>query len=321
MRVLLTGASGFVGSNLARVFAARGAEVVAPGHAELDLVDRAAVARAVAAAEVDAIVHAAIWNDPAGLRSDRRRAWDSYVGATRNVVDAANAAGAHVVLVSTDWVFDGNSPPAPACEDEPPNPVNAYGFLKAASELVVTERAERGTVARVAGVQGVHWAPRVGGWVGGSRFPRAQDAGFGYLAASIVDALRAGRAFTVWRGPGLNGVATPTLASDAGELIWRALERGVTGTLHCCGGEHADREALARATVDTFELDGDLLRFGPPPQAAAGPDPIPYDTRLDATATAAALGVALPDLRTQLCRLRAQIDTGRIDLDEAVTAA
>jgi dTDP-4-dehydrorhamnose reductase len=310
VRVLVTGASGFVGSNLARVLAARGAEVAVPGHERVDLVDPRAVARAVAAAAPDAIVHAAIWNDPAGLRRDRRRAWDAYVGATRNVVDAANAAGAHVVLISTDWVFDGTQ--CPAAEHEPPNPVNAYGFLKAASELVVAERAERGTVARVAGVQGVHWAR--------PHTPRAQDAGFGYLAASIVDALRAGRAFTVWRDARINSVATPTLATDAADLIWRALERGRTGILHCCGGEHADREALARATVEAFDLDADLLRFGPPDEAALGGEPIPYDTRLDATATAAALGVALPDLRTMLRRLRAQIDSGRIDLEETIAA-
>jgi dTDP-4-dehydrorhamnose reductase len=310
MRVFLTGASGFVGSNVARVFEARGAELVRPGHEDVDLTDALAVARAVRGTAPDAIVHCAIWNDPAGLRGDRRRAWEAYVGATRNVVDAANAAGAHVVLVSTDWVFDGTQ--APAAEDAPPNPVNAYGFLKAASELVVTERAERGTVARVAGVQGVHWSRR--------DTPRRQDAGFGYLVASLVDALAAGRPFTVWRDPRINTLATPTLASDAAGLIWRALQRGRTGVLHCCGGEHADREALAWAAVEAFELDGDLLRFGPPDEAALGSEPIPYDTRLDATVTAAALGVTLPDLRTQLRRLRAQLDTGRIGHEEAITA-
>jgi dTDP-4-dehydrorhamnose reductase len=312
MRVFVTGASGFVGSNLARVFEARGAEVVAPGREHVDLTDGRAVARSVAATAPDAIVHAAIRNDPAGLRRDRRGAWDAYVGATRNVVDAANAAGAHVVLVSTDWVFDGESPPAPATEDTPPRPVNTYGFLKAASELVVTERAERGTVARIAGVQGVHWAR--------PHTPRAQDAGFGYLAASIVDALRAGRPFTVWRGAGLNGVATPTLASDAAALIWRALERERTGILHCTGGEHADRETLARTTAEVFELDGDLLAFGPPDDGVTGDEPIPYDTRLDASASAAALGVTLPDLRTLLARLRHQIDTGRIEQEDTIAA-
>jgi dTDP-4-dehydrorhamnose reductase len=310
MRIFLTGASGFVGSNLARVFEARGAELVRPGHADVDLTDARLVARAVAAAAPDAIVHAAIWNDPPALRRDRRRAWDAYVGATRHVVDAANAAGAHVVLVSTDWVFDGRQ--APAREDDPPSPVNTYGFLKAASELVVTERAERGTVARIAAVQGVHWERPA--------TPREQDAGFGYLAASIVEALRAGREFIVWRRARINGVATPTLATDAAALVWRALEGGRTGILHCCGGEHADRETLARATVAAFGLDGDLLRFGAPDGAVPDDEPVPYDTRLDATATAAALGVTLPSLGTLLGRLRTQMDAGRIDVEETITA-
>jgi len=302
MRIFLTGASGFVGSNLAHVFAQRhGAEVVAPGREAVDLTDRAVVRRAVAATAPDAVVHAAILNDFAALTSRRHAAWSAYVEATRNVVDAANAAGAHVVLVSTDWVFDGTQ--GPAAEDEPPNPINAYGFLKAASELVVTERAAAGTVARIAGVQGVHRAR--------PSSPRQQDAGFGYLVASLVEALRAGRTFTVWDDPGLNAVATPTLATDAAELIWRALELEATGTLHCVGGEHADRVALARRAVAAFDLDADLLRVGPPPPevlAAFGGARVPHDTRLAAATTAATLETDLPDLDTTLGRLRAELD-------------
>jgi dTDP-4-dehydrorhamnose reductase len=291
VRILLTGGSGFVGSNLLHVFAERhGAEVLAPGHAELDLVDAGAVRRYVASARPDAIVHAAIWNDPAGLRSDRRRAWAGYVEATRNVV----ATGVHVVLVSTDWVFDGTQ--GPAAEDEPPNPINAYGFLKAASELVVAQAG--GTVARIAAVQGAHRARPA--------TPRAQDAGFGYLVASVVDALRGGRAFTVWDDPRINRLATPVLATDAGELIWRALRRGVTGTLHCVGAEHVDRVTLARRAVERFVLDAELLRVGPP--GAPPTEPIPVDTRLDAARTAATLGVELPDLATTLHRLQDELD-------------
>jgi len=299
VRVYLTGASGFVGSNLARVFAQRGAEVVAPSHHDVDLADAGVVRRSVAATRPDAIVHAAIWNEPAGLLTDRPRAWASYVEATRNVVDAANAAGAHALVVSTDWVFDGTQ--GPARESDPPYPVNAYGFLKAASELVVTERAQRGTVARIAGVQGVHWAR--------PQTPRAQDAGFGYLVASVVEALRERRRFTVWDDPRLNTIATPTLATDASELIWRALERGVTGILHCCGGEHVDRVGLARRAVAAFGLDEDLLAFGPPDPAALPAGRVPFDTRLDATATAAALDVELLDLDTMLGRLRDELET------------
>jgi dTDP-4-dehydrorhamnose reductase len=282
VKLFLTGASGFVGSHLARVFAAHGAELVAPSHAELDLTDRAATLRAVEAAAPDAIVHGAILNDPDAMARDKRAAWEAYVGATRNLVDS----GAHVLLISTDWVFDGTQ--GPAREDEPPNPINQYGFLKAASELVV---AGHGTVARIAAVQGL------------ARAPRAQDYGFGYLVASVVSALRAGEPFMVWESPAINMLATPTLASDAGELIWRALELGATGVLHCCGGEHADRVTLARRAAAAFSLDRELVLTGPPPRPPTMP--VPYDTRLDATATAARLGVELPDLDAQFARLEA----------------
>ena len=296
MRIWLSGAGGFVGSNLAEVFTARGAELAAPSRAEVDVTDAAAVGRDVAGFAPDAVVHCAILNDLTQLAARRRDAWDGYVGATRNVVDAANDAGAQVVLISTDWVFDGTQ--APATEDDPPNPINAYGFLKAACELVVAERADRGAVARIAGVQGMHRAR--------PRTLRVQDEGFGYLVASLVDALRAGAPFTVWEAENINMVATPTLATDVGELIWRMLERERTGIHHCCGGEHASRAELARAAVDVFGLDPELLRFGPPPAAPGAP--VPYDTRLDASATAAALDVELPSLRAQLLKLRGEFD-------------
>jgi dTDP-4-dehydrorhamnose reductase len=301
-RVWLTGASGFVGSNIARVFARHGAEVVGPTRAEVDVTDPRAVRRAVQDAAPDAIVHCAILNDLAGLLRARRAAWEGYVGATRNVVDAADAIGAHVVLVSTDWVFDGTQ--GGATEDEPPNPINAYGFLKAASEVVVRERARRGAVARIAGVNGVHWAR--------PELPREQDAGFGYLVPSIVAALRAGQPFTVWESPQINEVATPTLASDAAELVWRLVERGMTGTFHCCGGEALHRVELARRTVAAFDLDPALLRTGPPDPAVLAGGRVPRDTSLDARATAAALGVELPGVDAMLARLRAELESAEV---------
>jgi dTDP-4-dehydrorhamnose reductase len=271
MRVWLSGGSGFVGGHLNDAFD----DVLAPSHAEVDVTEAEAVRRSVGEFEPDVIVHAAILNDFDRLS---REGWGAYVGATRNVMEAAG--GALVILVSTDWVFSG-----PAREDTPPNPVNLYGMLKAASELVV---GERGAIARISAVQSFRGAPR------------SQDAGFGYFVASIVRALRAGERFTVWEGEDINMVATPTLASDAAALIRRIAESGHRGIFHCCGGESVDRRTLAQRTVEVFGLDGDLLDFGPPPPQ---PWPIPYDTSLDATATAARLGVELPDVDEQLRRL------------------
>jgi dTDP-4-dehydrorhamnose reductase len=64
--------------------------------------------------------------------------------------------------------------------------------------------------------------------------------------------------------------------------------------------DSVSRRELALRTVDVFGLDADLLDLG---HAPAQPWPVPFDTRLDATATAATLGVELPDLDEQLRRL------------------
>jgi dTDP-4-dehydrorhamnose reductase len=307
MRVYITGATGFVGSNVARVFGGHGAELARPVHRHhpdgasdepvVDLTDAEATRASVEAFRPDAIVHCAILNDFARLYRDRKAGWDAYVGATRNIVDAANAVGAKVVLVSTDWVFDGTQ--SGADEATPPNPINLYGVLKVASELVVTERAADGAVARISGVNGVHWAR--------PSSPRSQDAGFGYFVASLVDRLSAGETFLAWERDDLNMIATPTLASDGAELMWRIIERDGRGTFHCCGGETVGRRQLAELAAEVFELDPSLLRFGPPPAGAVPPGPVPYDTSLTADATAAALDVALPSVREQLTRFRHEL--------------
>jgi dTDP-4-dehydrorhamnose reductase len=121
--------------------------------------------------------------------------------------------------------------------------------------------------------------------------PRAQDLGYGYLAASIVDALSDGRRFTIWEAPDINNVATVSLASESGRLM-HAIGRldDPVGIFHCCGAEAVTRRELAELTCDVFELDPDLLDFGPPDDAAMMRHAVPYDTSLSTAATAARLG-------------------------------
>ena len=161
-------------------------------------------------------------------------------------------------------------------------------MLKAACEMVPGVDA----VARLSAVQAATDAPR------------SQDAGFGYFIAALVRSLRAGEPFTVWEGDNINMVATPTLATDAAELVGRIVDGGHTGVFHCCGGEAVDRRTLSERTVAAFGLDADLLAFGPPPEP---PFPIPYDTSLDARATAAVLGVELPSLDDQLLAMTEEV--------------
>ena len=308
MRVLVTGGAGFVGSNVVAAAAARGDDVVAlvrsmpplpdPAcrYVLADLLDEAATRAAVEDAGPDVIVHTAILNDFLGIYADRRAAWDSYVGVTTTLADAANAHDAALLTVSTDWVFDGTQ--AGADEATPPNPINYYGVLKTASEVVTLARAREPIVARIAGVMGTHRA--------GRRVPRSQDPGFGYFVSVVVDTLTEGRPFTVWESDSINMVATPSLASVSAVWMLELAERELRGVFHCCGGEATTRMGLARETARAFDLDESLIRSGPPDPAALPPAPIPYDTSLDARLTARSLERELPSVPELLGEFRAE---------------
>jgi len=71
--------------------------------------------------------------------------------------------------------------------------------------------------------------------------------------------------------------------------------------------------------VTAFDLDPDLLAVAPPPAGLLPRGRVPRDTRLDATETAARLGVELPDLDTQLARLRAELDASPAAPMETIT--
>jgi dTDP-4-dehydrorhamnose reductase len=309
MKVWITGGGGFVGSNIVRAALAAGHDVVTTAHTfaappgadygveSVDVTDRDAVAQSVDAFGPDIVVHNAIMNDWSRMYADRDAAWAAYVGATRHTLAASHAVDASYVLVSTDWVFDGTQ--SGADEATPPNPINLYGVMKLACELVTSEHG--GAIARISGVQGLHLARPTTPW--------AQDRGFGYFAASIVDTLRRGEPFTVWEGDDLNMLATPSLALECGELMMTIGERRADGVFHLCGADSISRRELAVLTCDVFELDASLLRFGPAEDGANATAPIPYDTTLTAPRTERVLGHTPTPLRTLLGRFRAQLES------------
>jgi dTDP-4-dehydrorhamnose reductase len=310
-RILVTGATGFVGGNVAAVLESRGADVLCAVRRDpgpdfpwpwrlTDLGDVADVGAALTEHAATAVLHLAIDNDLQGLYLNRRAGFDAYVGMTRRMVDAANAHGAAVGYVSTDWVFDGTGHLVD--EEEPINPVNLYGLFKALSERVVLDRADLGFVARVGGVQGRHLTKPAA--------PRQQDCGFGYFVLSLVDALSRGEGFTVWQDPDINGVASPVTAAEIAARLLRAVERRVDGVLHVVGADAVTRLELAEAACEAFGLDPAELRTGPVPDGAMLPAPMPFDTSLSTPRTDEVLGVRPFAITDQLRGLRRELETG-----------
>ncbi len=319
MRVYVTGGTGFVGSNIVKVFAERhSAQVHCPVHRfvpdepamftteSLDLLDSDGVRASVAAFGPDVIVHSMILNDFAAMYADRDLAWRSYVGTTETLATAANEVGAKLILVSTDWVFDGTQ--TDADEDTPPNPINIYGVLKMASEQAALLSAKRAAVARVSAVSGMQWLR--------AYTPRSQDAGFGYFVTSIVDALQQDKEFAVWEADDINMVASPSLASECAEVMWRiAANESAVGVFHCCGAESLGRMELAYLACEVFDLDASLLNSAEPPrtgEGAVGGFPIPYDTSLTVQRTRDIVGYVPLSVVELLSRFREERSNGAL---------
>jgi dTDP-4-dehydrorhamnose reductase len=131
MRVLVTGAGGQVGTDL--VAALSDDEVVALGHADLDVGDEGACVRVVEEAAPEVVVHAAAFTDVDGCEADPGRAHRDNALGSRNVASAARRAGAFLIALSTDYVFDGGAS-QPYAEDAPHNPSNEYGRSKSEGE-------------------------------------------------------------------------------------------------------------------------------------------------------------------------------------------
>ncbi|ARJ06010.1 dTDP-4-dehydrorhamnose reductase [Humibacter sp. BT305] len=149
-RYLITGASGMLGHDLQRALAGR--DVVALSRAELDITDPDAVAAAVAG--IDVVFNCAAYTkvDAAETDEDAAYAVNATGAATLALATAANDAA--LIQVSTDYVFQGDAT-SPYSEDEPRDPLNAYGRTKAAGEEAVLRlNPARGYVVRTAWLYG-----------------------------------------------------------------------------------------------------------------------------------------------------------------------
>jgi dTDP-4-dehydrorhamnose reductase len=308
MRIAITGSTGFVGSNISSVLQSYGHEVIGlvrsdsklPWETKLvDFTSKDSISSALQGA--DAVVHCAIANDFNRLLQDRDFAYDSFVGMTSRVVQAANIAGSKPIYISTDWVMDGTT--HLSLESNKGNPVNFYGFLKAMGEQVVRDLApSNGAVCRIGGVMGFHQTKKDG--------PRSQDVGFGYFVTSLVNSLSKGETFAVWGGDRVNKIATPSLAAEIGAQVEKVAAQNATGIFHLVGDDAVTRMELAKLVCEVFNLDASLLQEKNPPESELFPAPVPVDTSLSNVETKKILGIGEKRLRNLLESLRVEYEAG-----------
>jgi len=239
MRVLIVGASGFVGSRLHAVFPG---DVVGtfyrhalPGLWPLDVCDAAAVRRVVAETTPDLIFHPAAQAHVDGCETHPEESFEINVRGAQNVADAASEVGARYVYFSSDYVFNGAA--GPYAEDDTPDPLNVYGRHKLAAESLIAKCVDNHLIVRVCGLYGY------------------QHDGKNFIMG-LLQRGRNGVPMTVpedqW--------GTPTYADNLAAAVTElalSLHRGV---FHIVGPECVSRAAFARLACEVFGLDPGFLR-------------------------------------------------------------
>ena len=223
MRVLITGGAGQLGRDLAEVL---GPQAFALDRSECDVTNPASVAAAVERITPDAIVNCAAWTDVDGCEDDAERAHSVNAQGALNVAQAAGDA--HVVQVSTDYVFDGFAS-RPYTEGDATAPLSVYGASKLEGEVQIA------TASR--------WAVVRSAWLYGN--------GARNFVAAILRAARTRDRLQVVN----DQIGSPTSTPDLAVALAGVLERGTTGVLHGVNAGECSRYEFARAILAEAGMD------------------------------------------------------------------
>lgn len=260
MQVLLTGASGFIGSRVAAALHGAGhtpvltARAGTPQSPPLDLARPETIDHALHTVRPDAVIHCAALRDLAACEQSPDLARAVNLTATDRVAHACRSLGAVLVFVSTDQVFDGER--GNYSEADPTNPVNVYGTTKARAEEAVL--AMGGRVARV--------ALTLGHSREGTRSPNEH----------VVHALRHQQPCNLFTNEYRTPILVDDVASALAEML--TLERPI---LHLGGPDRVNRLELGLALADAYGLD----RRGCIPTTSVNTQPLrrAADTSLNTT--------------------------------------
>ncbi|MNB79805.1 dTDP-4-dehydrorhamnose reductase [compost metagenome] len=153
MKVLVTGAAGQLGQDVVRLLEKQGHEVLACDRQEMDITDIDQCAKVIGEFEPETVIHCAAHTAVDAAESDVDAAYLLNAVGTRNVVLAAEKAGAKIVYISTDYVFSGESS-MPYFEYDNTDPKSIYGKSKRAGEVLVQTLSSKYFIVRTSWVYG-----------------------------------------------------------------------------------------------------------------------------------------------------------------------
>ena len=264
-KLLITGASGFLGWHLAQVaqiagwqvygsYGNRAAEALGVTFFPLDLTDQASVKLVMRELCPDAMLHLAALSSPNACEADPELSYKINVTASGNLADLCAEAQIPLLFTSSEQVFDGLNPSYR--EADPVCPINRYGEHKAIAEVEMQARCPQLTICRLPLLFGV--APA--------------DS----FIQPWIRALRSGETIDLFT----DEIRTPVSGFDAAQGILLALERAPI--LHLGGPERLSRYAIGQTLAELLQVSE--AKLNPRQQAEVKmAAPRPPDASLDSS--------------------------------------
>ena len=246
-RVIIAGCNGLLGQKLVRrfmdAFTVCGIDLpdqsfvsdVDFEYTSLDITDPAAVLTYSTKNPSSFILNAAAFTNVDAAEEQQKLCRQVNVVGMQNLIDAARKTGAHLVHISTDYVFDGKS--GPYRETDPVHPGGYYAQTKLAGEKLLQESDISWTILRTMVVygKGENLRPNFVTW--------------------LIDMLRAGKSVKIVT----DQIGNVTLADDLAQAVFLAVQKKARGIFHVAGADILSRFEFTRLVADVFELDAELI--------------------------------------------------------------
>jgi dTDP-4-dehydrorhamnose reductase len=289
MRILITGASGLLGLNLALEAASghtvfglvnqHGLRTQAFTVLHADLLQPGAIQNVLDETQPDWVIHCAALANVDACEANPQQAAQLNSEVPAKLARLVARGGARLVHISTDAVFDGKR--GSYTEDDPPNPLSVYAQTKLAGERLVAQANPDAIIARV----------NLFGW---------SSTGRRSLGEFFFYNLQAGQSVM-----GFTDVFfCPLLANDLGQILVQMLEKRLSGLYHVVSRECISKYTFGVRLARRFGLDESLIRPASVSEAGLKAARSPRLT-LQTGKLARALGAPPPDLSTGLERFYA----------------
>lgn len=234
MKLLVTGARGQLGTDICRELTARGATFSGVDREELDITDGAAVMEFIREYKPDGVIHCAAYTAVDRAESEEELCRSVNAFGTRNIALACAGAGAKMIYISTDYVFDGQKDGA-YCVGDIKNPRSVYGRTKSEGEEYVKSLLEKYFIVRIS-------------WVFGA-------AGNNFVKTMLRLAGSKNELNVVCDQHG-----SPTYTADLAPLLCDMIETDRYGTYHATNGGECSWHGFAS---EIFRLAGKDIKVNP----------------------------------------------------------